>query len=153
MEYNVRIEKASPRDVAVSRFEATGETIARLIGPAFGAVAADLGRRGIAITGPAVAAFDVRDDGFAVAAGFVVGEPVTPDGVVEPLALPAAEVATTVHVGPYEGLPEAYAAIKASAARHGRELDEHRMWEEYLDGPEVAPEKNRTVVSWPLQPA
>ena len=153
MEYDVEIVTASPKNVAVRRFEATEESIGELMGASFGAVAADLARRGIPITGPAVAVFDPRDGGFSVAAGFEVGTSVVADGVVEPLRLQAGEVATTTHVGPYSGLGDAYSAIREDVSRHGRVLEEHQMWEEYLDGPDVPPERTRTVVCWPLVPA
>jgi effector-binding domain-containing protein len=152
MDYDVEIVRTRPRHVAVIRFEATAETMSNLVGPAFGAVAADLEQRHIPASGPAVAHYDMEPEGFAVAAGLVVDDPVPGDGIVEPMDLPAVEVATTLHVGPYEKLVEAYAAIERTVGSVGRRLDEHHMWEEYLDGPEVPLERHRTVISWPLLP-
>lgn len=147
---DVRIEREAGRELAVTRFEADLETMTEQMGTAFGTVAAHLGRLGTPPTGPAVAYYDVRPDGMTVSAGFVVAAHVPGDGTVEPMRLPACEVARTEHVGPYSDLPQAYAALRSGALAHGRRLDESRMWEEYLDGPDTPPDRIRTLVSWPL---
>jgi effector-binding domain-containing protein len=153
MEYDVQVVHTAAQDLAVSRFEATGSELPARLGEAFAAVAADLGRRGLPITGPAVACYDGDGDRFSVAAGFEVAAPVAADGVVEPMRLPPDDVVTTLHVGPYDRLPEAYAALRDHAESLGRRLDERRMWEEYLDGPDVPPERNRTVIYVPVRAA
>ena len=45
---------------------------------------------------------------------------------------PAGQVVATLHVGPYDGLPDAYAAIDAWRAAHGRTFAGH-SWEIYGD--------------------
>jgi effector-binding domain-containing protein len=66
--------------------------------------------------------------------------------------LPAGEVACTTHIGPYEGLPQAYEAIEAWMKQHGREAAGSTIWEEYLTGPETPPEQTRTDIYGPLKP-
>jgi effector-binding domain-containing protein len=53
-----------------------------------------------------------------------------------------------LHVGAYEGLAHFYDAIIAELRDQGLTPAED-MWERYLDGPEVPPEKTRTEVFWP----
>lgn len=53
-----------------------------------------------------------------------------------------------LHVGPYERLAQFYDAILAELRERGLTPSED-MWERYLDGPEVPPEKTRTEVFWP----
>lgn len=53
-----------------------------------------------------------------------------------------------LHVGPYEQLAQFYDAIIAELRDQGLTPAED-MWERYLDGPEVPPEKMRTEVIWP----
>ena len=73
---------------------------------------------------------------------------------MEPFQLPECEVATTVHLGPYDQLGQAYDALKEGAAAQGRKVEEAGiMWEEYWTGPEAPPEETRTVVFWPVVPA
>jgi AraC family transcriptional regulator len=64
----------------------------------------------------------------------------------------AGEVACTTHIGPYEGLPQAYEAIEAWMKQRRREAAGLTIWEEYLTGPETQPEQTRTDIYWPLKP-
>ncbi len=151
MEYEVEIQQEQGRYFAVTRFEARPDEIAEKVGVAFGTVADYLGRHGMETVGPAVSYYDIRPDGFGIAAGFVVAGPFDGDGTVVPLQLPAGEVAVTTHLGAYEELPHAYAAIQSQMKERGRELDESAMWEEYWSPPETPVEETKTVVYWPLR--
>ncbi|MGZ4473945.1 MAG: GyrI-like domain-containing protein [Nocardioidaceae bacterium] len=153
MDYTVDIVREPGRDLAVTRFDASVAGIGAQLGAALGTVAQHLGRHGLAPSGPAVARYEPRPDGFAVAAGFVVGTPLVGDDEVVPLRLPTGEMATTTHVGAYADLSRAYDAIRSAMADKGRRLDESQMWEEYWSGPDTPPEQTRTVVLWPLAPA
>lgn len=53
-----------------------------------------------------------------------------------------------LHVGSYEDLSHFYDAMVAELRDQGLTPAED-MWERYLDGPEVSPEKTRTEVFWP----
>ena len=69
------------------------------------------------------------------------------------MELPAGEVVTTTHIGPYERWTAAYEAIVSWADHEGMALDEVVAWEEYWSGPEVPESLHRTVICWPLQSA
>jgi effector-binding domain-containing protein len=67
--------------------------------------------------------------------------------------LPGMTVARTVHVGPYEDLGSAYAAVTEWASDHGAEVA-GPFQERYLNGPGdgVAPSEYRTAVELPIVP-
>lgn len=156
MAYDVKIIEVPRRDVAVVRTRTTFDGIPVAMGSAFGRVAAVLGPRGLLGDGPAVGRYTEMDPAtgkVTVAAGFVVPAAIEAAGDVVPDELPAGEVATTTHVGPYAKVSEAYDAIAASAALHGRELDETTMWEEYWSPPGTPDEQVKTVVFCPVKPA
>jgi effector-binding domain-containing protein len=73
-----------------------------------------------------------RDDVPNVEVGVQVTGPFEPTGRVVPSVLPAGEVASTVHRGPYEGLQEAHVALKAWCGSHRHALTGVR-WEIYGD--------------------
>lgn len=110
MAYDVKIIEVPRRDVAVVRTRTTFDGIPAAMGSAFGRVAAVLGPRGLLGDGPAVGRYTEMDPAtgkVTVAAGFVVPAAIEAAGDVVPDELPAGEVATATHVGPYSRVSEA----------------------------------------------
>lgn len=106
---------------------------------AFGAVASYLGRFGVGPAGMPYARYHVLGEGrFEVEAGFPATTPVAGEGEVEPSELPPGPVAVTVHLGPYEGLGAAYAALEAWLAEHGK-VASGPPWEVYFSDPNTTP--------------
>jgi effector-binding domain-containing protein len=150
--YEIEVKTLAKHAIAAVKFRGSIAELPQHMGAAFGDAMGYLMRNGIQPEGPAVAMYTPVTDGvFDVAAGFLVAAAIEGDGHVVPAELPAGEVATTLHVGSYESLTAAYAAVQAWMQREGREAGE-TMWEEYLSGPEVPPEETRTIVYWPLKP-
>ncbi len=85
-----------------------------------------------------------RDDVPNVEVGVQVTGPFEPTGRVVPSTLPAGEVATAMHRGPYDALEEAHVAIKAWCLSHRHALSGVR-WEVYGDGHEDPAELETTV--------
>jgi effector-binding domain-containing protein len=73
-----------------------------------------------------------KDDVPNVEVGIQVAAPFEGNGSVICSALPAGEVASTVHRGPYSGLEEAHVALKAWCQSHRHALTKVR-WEIYGD--------------------
>jgi effector-binding domain-containing protein len=73
-----------------------------------------------------------RDDVPNVEVGIQVTGPFESNGRVTPSVLPAGEVASTVHRGPYDALDEAHVALKAWCGSHRHALTGVR-WEIYGD--------------------
>lgn len=151
-ERQVEVVHEPARELAVQRFEVDLARMGEQMGPAFEHVASYLVRRGVATAGSVLAHYTVREDGMEAAAGFEVTDTFEGGDGVEWFVLPEVDAVTTVHVGPYEKLSEAYADVRAHATSIGRALDESQMWEEYLTGPETPPDQARTRVVWPLRP-
>ena len=152
MGYIIDIVSIPARHLVVAKFTVSNTAeIGQRMAQAFGAVMRYAGEHRIDIEGPAIGHYTKTGGGFDVAAGFVVQEPVVGDGTIVGMELPAAEVATTTHIGSYEGLTRVYEALVDWADREERSLDESVSWEEYWSGPEVPESEHRTVVCWPLQ--
>jgi len=87
-----------------------------------------------------------RDDVPNVEVGVLVRGAFTPAGRVTRSALPAGEVVTVTHHGPYDRLGEAHEAVLRHIAEHGLETTRTR-WEIY--GPWG--EHPETEISWQLR--
>lgn len=157
MTYATEITMVPTRTLAVTRFHVDDSEMNEMgprISAAFETVVAELRQAGVTPTGPAVASYERAGDGFDVAAGFPVEGPFEPVDAVTRLAVGGCEVAHTTHLGPYDRLPDAYAALRSDVEARGRSLvDDAPMWEEYWSPPESPPEETRTEVFWPVAPA
>lgn len=153
MPHTVEIKDVAERHVAAVKFTAAASEMAEKFGAAFGEVMQYIAQVGAQLAGGAIGYYEqLGGDRFDVRAGFVVTSPVEGNGRVMPFVLPAGRVATTMHIGSYETLREAYAAVAAQAKAQGAEVDPTSpMWEEYLTGPEVPPEQTQTLVYWPVK--
>lgn len=89
---------------------------------------------------------------------FEAGVPVLKPGAgtedIKAVELPAGPAIATVHVGPYQDLPRAHAALASWARARGREAG-GPPWEVFLTNPlqEPDPHRWRTKVFLPLKPA
>jgi effector-binding domain-containing protein len=91
-----------------------------------------------------------------VQAGVPVAVAVEPDGHVVPDELPGGDYLTTVHVGPYEGLYDATAALLAHAGGHGLRFDKHpsdagEVWASRLEWYETNPVEEPDPARHPAQ--
>jgi DNA-binding transcriptional MerR regulator len=76
---------------------------------------------------------------------------VRPVGRVEPVIVPAAELAVIVHAGPPDGIDRAYGALATHVTRHELAVD-GPIREYYLSGPRDTPDESawRTEICWPI---
>ena len=146
MEYAVTLEQRVEQPAAVVRGRVAVEGLPAFLGGAFGEVGAALAAQNLAPAGPPFGRYRVVEDGFDVEAGFPASGTVAGTGRVEPSALPGGPVATTTHVGSYDGVAAAYEAVTEWVESAGYTVD-GEPWECYLDGPEVA--EPRTLVCFP----
>jgi hypothetical protein len=74
-------------------------------------------------------------------------------GEIGASVVPGGEVASTTHVGPFDGLAATYAALAAWIVDEGRVAGDG-PWEVYLTDPELVPDPAEwlTEVVWPLAP-
>jgi effector-binding domain-containing protein len=144
-----------PRATAVARAELAVPEIGAWFGPTLGRIAGWLAAREVAIVGPPFARYhrvDGSPERFEVEAGFPVATEVAGDGDIAPSSLPGGTHASTVHVGPYERLGEAYEALERWVAEHGGE-PAGDPWEIYESDPNEQPDPAtwRTVVIQPYR--
>ncbi|TXH31621.1 MAG: AraC family transcriptional regulator [Actinobacteria bacterium] len=146
--YDITVESRTPQPAAVIRARVTRDEIADLLNSAFPEIFGVLQVQAVPIAGPPFARYGMGEEAFDVTAGFPVAAAVEPEGRVEMGGLPGGEVATTLHVGSYEGLAGAFDAVTEWVAANGRRIAGD-PWESYLDGPEVS--EPRTMVCFPLE--
>lgn len=135
------------------RKRASRSEIAAAIGDGLGKVAAHARQGAHAFAGPPFARFTSTGPGLLT---FHVGLPVAVAaagaGEVEAGALPAGPAASAVHAGPYDTLPETYAALERWIEAQGRR-PAGAPWEVYVTDPGEHPDPAdwRTEVCWPLE--
>jgi effector-binding domain-containing protein len=123
--------------------------IPTFLATAFAKVPRTIAQQGLEPIGPPYARYHFREDGsIDVEAGFPISGHLARTTDVEPGALPAGHVVTTVHVGAYDQVGNAYEALTRYLLNNGYE-PAGTAWESYLDDPEV-PEP-RTKVYLPAQ--
>jgi DNA-binding transcriptional MerR regulator len=76
---------------------------------------------------------------------------IRPMGRVTPLLIPGAELATTVHTGPYTGIDRAYGALATYVTQYALAV-EGPIREYYLVGRQDTPDETawRTEIGWPI---
>jgi DNA-binding transcriptional MerR regulator len=76
---------------------------------------------------------------------------IRPVGRVEPLVVPAAELAIIVHNGPHDGIDRAYGALATHVTEHALAVD-GPIREYYLSGRHDTPDESawRTEIGWPI---
>ena len=89
-----------------------------------------------------------RDDPMTIDFGVEVIRSFAPSGEVFPAEVPAGEVATALHIGPYDGIGETHDAIHAWAAANHRTFA-GKSWEIYGD-PAPDPAKTETRIVYLL---
>jgi effector-binding domain-containing protein len=122
---------------------------------AFSTLPAVLESQGVHPTGAAFA-FHRRPvtDTADLEVGFPVDAVITPERGVTPSALAGGRVASVVHCGGFDGLPDAWAGLAAWIEDRGL-VPADGMWEVYLTEPtpEMAPSELRTELCWPVASA
>jgi len=108
---------------------------------------------GAAIAGPPFCRYrDMDSDALTLEAGLPLAAPAAGRGEIEAGALRPGPAATTLHVGPYDELPQAHAAVQAWIAEQGL-TPADAPWEVYLTDPGQVPDPAewQTEVIWPVQ--
>ncbi len=140
MAYEIELRELPVQPTVVIRATASPSKLPALFGESIGALHGYLASLGIQPAGPPFARyFEFREDSIDLEIGLPVPAAVAGLGDIEASALPAGRVALTWHIGPYEALPEAYAAIEAWIADHGL-ASAGPIWEVYWSDPQAEPD-------------
>jgi AraC family transcriptional regulator len=158
MEYPVTRKELTPQPVLMVRRRVRRAEIAATIGAELPKVFLHAQQRGIAITGYPVTRYLEISMGWVTletgmrvttrAGEWSVGEQ---EGDVLAETLPGGTAAVTVHSGPYDQLPDAYAALEEWINTNGFH-PAGAPWEAYLNDPTDHPNPHdwKTEVSWPF---
>jgi len=138
---------------AISQVIGIGDAVVWLQG-ALGELNATLAAQHIARVGAPGGMYSTElfTDENGLATVFVACSPVPrPMGRVKTLEIPAVDLATIVHSGPYAGMETAYGALATHVAQHALAIP-GPVREYYLVGPADTPDETtwRTEVGWPI---
>jgi effector-binding domain-containing protein len=128
------------------------EQIREVMGPGLQEVMAAIAAQGQVAAGPWLT-HHLKDPGasFDFEICVPIHRAIAASGRVRTGTLPAARVARTVYVGPYEGMGTAWGEFRAWIEAEGHRRAEG-LWERYLVGPESGPDGSayRTELNQPL---
>lgn len=127
------------------------EAVGAVLGGALPDVFSHLTANGVAMVAAPFARYHGRDDGtFDLEAGIPVTGAFPETATIKLRTLPGGEAVATTHVGSYDRLPEAAAALAHWRLAHGR-VAAGPFWEVYVDDPTDLPTTEvRTEVIEPL---
>lgn len=157
MDRKVEITKVAECLLAAISDNATSSNLREKIVPLFDQVYAFLRRSDVEQTGHNVVLYWDEEDkqllftegGLRIEAGVQISERFEGDGTVSCGATPAGTVATTSHMGPYDALPDAHAAVRQWCKDNGRQMAGPN-WEVYGDWSDD-PRQLRTDVYYLLE--
>jgi len=162
MTYSIVKQTLAPQRVLVVRRRVGRSQIAATIGECLGRIFGHAQQNGIALSGlPFTRYCEVGPGLLTMEPGIRVTGEAPPDsdpaaecveGEVRADTLPGGDVATTIHEGPYETLPDAWAALEGWIASEGLTVA-GAPWESYLTDPAETPDPKdwKTEICWPVR--
>ncbi len=155
MDYPVATYQIGSQPIVSIRARTSQTDLPRLLQAAFAELFGRLGTLGVNPSGPpSVIYHEFTPDGVDAEVCVPIRSAVVGEGRIQSRVLPPMTVARTIHVGRYEDMEGAYAAVADWITRHGLEAA-GPVQERYLNGPGDAatPLEYRTEVEIPVVPA
>jgi len=152
MVYNITRQDRQPQPVLVIRKRVKRSEVAAQLAQLFGRIFEHTQRNGIPLAGQPFTRIQEWGPGMLlIDAGLQVATPAKGDGDIKSDTLPGGPAASTVHMGPYEGLADAHAAIQVWIADNGL-TPGSAPWEIYVSDPAEYPDPKdwKTDVVWPV---
>ncbi|HUI81725.1 MAG TPA: helix-turn-helix domain-containing protein [Bryobacteraceae bacterium] len=156
MPYSVTRKELSPQPVLVVRCRVKRSDIAKTIGETLPKIFMYAQQHGIALAGLPFTRYTeigpglmTMEPGMRIASGAPPATKASGEEVVME-TLPGGPAATTLHIGPYDGLHDAYVAIEQWMAAQGLAA-KGAPWESYVTDPGEYPDPKdwKTEVFWP----
>jgi effector-binding domain-containing protein len=147
------VQKLDKQLVASVRVHTTSAEVSRTLAVILPEVMMHLGKQGLSPAGPPFSRYHKIDDGgIDLEAGMPVRKTFEPGGRVLLSELPAGQVATTWHVGPYTELSKTYDHLEKWMASK-KLVSGGGFWEIYWTDPGIEPDPAhwKTQVIWPLE--
>jgi len=154
MAYQVRIKSHEAQRFMAARARTAPADCGFALETLLGEVWAALNALPHVTVGPPIARFHSVDEGvIEVEAGFPVAEQIAGTERVAAAELPRCTLATVIHEGPYDGLPEAHAHLADWLADQADWRADGPAWEVYwVDASQVeSPAELRTEVAIPIR--
>jgi DNA-binding transcriptional MerR regulator len=153
--YEVRTKEVAAQQVIGIRMRSSIAEIGRDSAAAYGELFGHLGRAGAPPAGPPFALYHAEPtDAGELDVEFCVpvGRPMSGAGRVTGREVPGGRAAFTLHVGAYDAIGPAYAALQGWIQAHGHE-GAGAPRELYVVGPDAgrAPAEYRTELQWPIR--
>jgi AraC family transcriptional regulator len=154
--YTVTKKEIAPQPVLVLRRRVKRSEIPATIAESLGQIFAFAQQHGIALTGLPFTRYPdmgpgliTMEPGMRIASGGAA--PASDEADISADTLPGGPAATTLHIGPYDGLPDAYAAIQQWIETEGLTAA-GAPWESYVNDPSehADPSEWKTEVFWPI---
>lgn len=155
MTYEFATHQVPATGIISIRDQIAPDALPAFLGGVFPELFAFVGRHGVAATGhPFVMYHAFGPDLIDAEVCVPVAAPGPADERIRSRTLPACEIVRTLHVGPYEDLGSAYAALTDWVADHGY-VSHAPIRERYLTGvtDDVPPSAYRTELDMPIEPA
>lgn len=157
MSYSITKKQLDPQPVLLVRRRIKRSEIAATIAEALGQVFQHAQRSGIALEGLPFTRYSETGPGFmTIEPGMRIagGGSAAGEGEVVADTLPGGPAAMTLHIGPYDKLSDAYAAVEAWIEAQGLKPT-GAPWECYLTDPTEHPDPMdwKTEVYWPVKEA
>lgn len=153
MPYDIEVKQLVPQPMVSIRTQCHAAEIGATLREILPEVARYLERMGVKPAGPPFTRYHgIENNRVDIEGGLPVAEAVAGEGRVSSGELPGGTVATTIHVGPYEKLPEAHDALDAWIHEQNK-ASAGPQWESYWTDPgkEPDPDKRKTELLWPIE--
>ena len=153
MAYEMEVKEIDRQPAVGIRVTTTQTEIGSTLGQLYPELWSYLEGKGIHPAGPPFARYhDCQPDRIDLEAGFPVSTAITGDERIVATELPGGQVVSTMHVGPYDTLSQAFEALETWFKEQGREMG-GAPWEVYWTDPgeEPDPARWRTEVVWPIR--
>jgi AraC family transcriptional regulator len=155
MTYSITTKEIAPQPVLLARRRVKQSEISATIGEALPRIFLHAQRVAAAVAGPPYARYVEWGPMITIEPGIPVAAPVegsSEDGIIAD-TLPGGLVATTMHMGPYDKLAEAYAAIQQWIEANGF-VAAAAPWEVYITDPADFPDPAdwKTELFWSVKP-
>lgn len=151
--YTVEIKKVPEQHVMSIRTRCHVAELGAILAEILPEVWRYVRKAGVTPAGPPFTRYHgFEDDRVDIEGGLPVPRPLPSEGRVAAGTLPGGEVASTVHLGPYDKLPDAHDALHVWLQEHRRD-SAGPQWEVYWTDPghEPDPTKWKTELMWPIK--
>lgn len=153
MTYTCKIEDRPAQAVLAIRTRTAVQNLPQLLGQAYGTIMQHLMQLGEQPAGaPFVAYYNEDMQNLDIAIGFPVARKLPGQDTIQAGEMPAGRMATCLHVGPYDKVEPAYAALTQWIGEQGYQAT-GVAYEVYLNDPQqTPPEMLQTQILFPLKP-